>query len=80
VFRFESLLPPEIIELTLIPFAIQVVPEVEVWLMALSREMKSTLQQLLVECVTQTASGKEALNPSVYPSQVRKSANNFTQT
>ena len=44
---------------------VKVLPEVEVWLMALANEMKETLKELLVQCYRE-----QQLNPSAYPSQV----------
>lgn len=44
---------------------VKVLPEVEVWLMALAKEMKDTLKEMLVQCYRE-----QQLNPSAYPSQV----------
>ena len=44
---------------------------VEAWLNELSREMKNTLKQLLVECVTDGRGvGGQGMDPLKYPSQV----------
>lgn len=40
------------------------------WLSHLSDEMKSTLQELLKNCLRDAKSGKGGLDPNKYPSQV----------
>uniref|UniRef100_A0A8C2M1K4 Cytoplasmic dynein 2 heavy chain 1 n=1 Tax=Cricetulus griseus TaxID=10029 RepID=A0A8C2M1K4_CRIGR len=44
---------------------------VEAWLNDLALEMKQTLKQLLKECVTAGRSSQGAIDPSLFPSQVR---------
>nr|WAW84826.1 cytoplasmic dynein 2 heavy chain 1 [Halisarca dujardinii] len=57
-------------ELVLLKNAVTVTPDVEVWLSALTSEMKSTLSKLLVECL-RSGEGKSAKrNPNDYPSQI----------
>ena len=48
-----------------------VTPDVEVWLSALTREMRRTLSHLLVKCVECSEGKGRRLNPAEYPSQVR---------
>ncbi|XP_058542508.1 cytoplasmic dynein 2 heavy chain 1 isoform X7 [Neofelis nebulosa] len=43
---------------------------VETWLNGLALEMKQTLKQLLVECVTAARSPPGAVDPSLFPSQI----------
>lgn len=43
----------------------------QTWLNDLALEMKQTLKQLLVECVTAGQSSQGAIDPSLFPSQVR---------
>ena len=49
---------------------IRVSSEVEGWLRDLSAEMKNTLKQLLVECVTVGRKNDGSLDPLKYPSQI----------
>ena len=44
--------------------------DVEVWLSALTREMKSTLSHLLVQCMQSSEAKGKKRNPNDYPSQV----------
>lgn len=45
-------------------------PSRQAWLLRLAEEMKSTLQQLLVECVREGSSGDSSINPLLFPSQI----------
>ena len=49
---------------------IKVSTEVESWLNELSKEMKSTLKQLLIECVNVGRKNDGSLDPLKYPSQI----------
>ena len=49
---------------------IKVSSEVETWLNELSKEMKNTLKQLLIECVNLGRKNDSSLDPLKYPSQV----------
>ncbi|XP_064610087.1 cytoplasmic dynein 2 heavy chain 1-like isoform X3 [Liolophura sinensis] len=50
---------------------VEITPEVEVWLGNLSTEMKSTLKELLTECLRDSKSqSSRGLDPSRYPSQI----------
>ncbi|MEE6518838.1 hypothetical protein FKM82_030109 [Ascaphus truei] len=44
--------------------------DVEVWLSNLATEMKSTLQKLLLECVTAGRKSQGTIDPSLFPSQI----------
>ena len=44
--------------------------QLQVWLVKLSDEMKSTLQELLVECVKHGQEQGSGVNPVRYPSQI----------
>jgi dynein heavy chain 2 len=44
--------------------------DVEVWLSALTREMKSTLSHLLVQCMQSSEAKGKKRNPNDYPSQI----------
>ncbi|XP_072467338.1 cytoplasmic dynein 2 heavy chain 1 isoform X1 [Notamacropus eugenii] len=44
--------------------------DVEIWLNGLAMEMKETLKQLLIECVTTGRSSQGAIDPSLFPSQI----------
>ena len=50
--------------------SIQISSEVEGWLNDLSKEMKNTLRQLLIECVTLGRKKDGSLDPLKYPSQI----------
>lgn len=43
----------------------------QAWLNDLALEMKQTLKQLLKECITAGRSSQGAIDPSLFPSQVR---------
>jgi dynein heavy chain 2 len=45
--------------------SVKVLPDVGVWLMALAKEMKATLKEMLISC-----SKEKTLDPANYPSQV----------
>ncbi|XP_063237932.1 cytoplasmic dynein 2 heavy chain 1 [Bacillus rossius redtenbacheri] len=49
---------------------VKLVQQVEVWLAELASEMKSTLRQLLLDCVQEGERTKSDPDPSKYPSQV----------
>ncbi|XP_076446844.1 LOW QUALITY PROTEIN: cytoplasmic dynein 2 heavy chain 1-like [Babylonia areolata] len=49
---------------------VQIVELVEVWLSKLAEEMKSTLQELLRECLIDCKQSQGGLDPSKYPSQI----------
>ncbi|KAH0625160.1 hypothetical protein JD844_033332 [Phrynosoma platyrhinos] len=44
--------------------------DVEVWLNKLSLEMKETLKQLLIDCVTAGKRSQGSIDPSLFPSQI----------
>ncbi|XP_038617598.1 cytoplasmic dynein 2 heavy chain 1 [Tachyglossus aculeatus] len=44
--------------------------DVEIWLNGLASEMKETLKQLLVECVTAGRKAQVSIDPSLFPSQI----------
>ncbi|XP_041438616.1 cytoplasmic dynein 2 heavy chain 1 isoform X2 [Xenopus laevis] len=49
---------------------ILVTSDVEVWLSHLATEMKSTLEKLLVECITAGKNSHSAIDPLQFPSQI----------
>ncbi|XP_063970614.1 cytoplasmic dynein 2 heavy chain 1 [Lytechinus pictus] len=52
--------------------AVEITPEVEIWLGDLAKEMKSTLRKLLVDCLKdqQSSSSGVGVDPTKYPSQI----------
>ena len=49
---------------------IKISNEVEGWLNNLAREMKNTLQQLLIDCLRDGRDTKNGMDPLKYPSQI----------
>ena len=49
---------------------VRISSEVENWLNELSKSMKQTLQQLLIECLRDINTNKNDLDPLKYPSQI----------
>ena len=60
----------ELSEVVSLKNPIKVSSEVETWLNELSKEMKNTLKQLLIECVNLGRKNDSSLDPLKYPSQV----------
>ncbi|XP_022103094.1 cytoplasmic dynein 2 heavy chain 1-like isoform X1 [Acanthaster planci] len=60
---------------------VQITADVEVWLGELAREMKETLQQLLVECLRAQKGGHgQGVDPNKFPSQILCLANEIQFT
>ncbi|XP_071483964.1 LOW QUALITY PROTEIN: cytoplasmic dynein 2 heavy chain 1-like [Diadema antillarum] len=52
--------------------AVEITPEVEIWLGDLAKEMKSTLKKLLIDCLKahKSSSSGAGVDPTKYPSQI----------
>ncbi|XP_033632471.1 cytoplasmic dynein 2 heavy chain 1-like isoform X2 [Asterias rubens] len=60
---------------------VQIMPDVEVWLGELAREMKETLQQLLLDCLRAHRGGRgQGVDPNQFPSQILCLANQIQFT
>uniref|UniRef100_H3AMW9 Uncharacterized protein n=1 Tax=Latimeria chalumnae TaxID=7897 RepID=H3AMW9_LATCH len=70
--NFQNIIAMKSLEGEVVPLKnkINILNDVEVWLNNLATEMKKTLEQLLVECVTAGRKSQGAIDPSCFPSQI----------
>ncbi|XP_038236236.1 cytoplasmic dynein 2 heavy chain 1 isoform X1 [Dermochelys coriacea] len=69
---FKNIIAMKSLEGEVVPFKnkIRLSNDVEVWLNHLALEMKDTLKQLLLDCVTAGRRSQGSIDPSLFPSQI----------
>ncbi|KAF7250799.1 Cytoplasmic dynein 2 heavy chain 1 [Varanus komodoensis] len=69
---FKNIIAMKSLEGEIVPFKNKILlsNDVEVWLNKLSLEMKETLKQLLIDCVTTGKKSQGSIDPSLFPSQI----------